>query len=296
MSIQLSSGDGIGLVAPAGYVDRDSVRNGMDVLSTWGFRLKAADHLFGRYRYFSGKLEHRVEDIHSMLRDDSIQAVYAVRGGSGSSQLLPHLNFDLWRKFPKLFVGFSDVTALQWSLWYKSGIPSWSGMTLTSQLHKKNPYKTLFLNQLLALDKSISAKKLHTRDYVIAKAGRAEGILLGGNLSIIVSLLGTPYFPVINQDIIFFIEEINEPLYRIERAIVQLEQAGFFKCVKGMVLGRFKFKNRYLGIWSAVKPFIPDNIPIIVNFPYGHFSNSCALPLGVKSALSTHPLKIEWQF
>ena len=296
MSVHLNPGDGIGLVAPAGYVDRDAIRKGMDVLLAWGFRLKTADHLFGKYRHFSGKLQHRTDDIHLMLRDESIRAIYAVRGGSGSSQLLPYLNFDLWKESQKLFIGFSDITALQWALWHKTGLPSWSGMTLTSQLHKKNPHSDLFLNQISARANSISAKNLHSGDFVIAKAGSAEGILLGGNLSIIISLLGTPYFPIINQDIIFYIEEINEPLYRIERAIVQLGQADFFKNVKGLVLGKFKVKNRYLGIWSAVKAFIPDDIPIVVNFPYGHFRKSCALPLGVKSTLSTNPLKIEWQF
>lgn len=296
MSLHLHPGDGIGLVAPAGYVDQNAIQKGMDVLSSWGFQVKTADHLFGKYRHFSARIDNRVADIHAMLKDESVKAIYAVRGGSGSSQLLPFLNFEQWKHSAKLFIGFSDITALQWALWHKVGLPSWSGMTLTTQLHEKNPYKDLFLAQITAQEKLISPHNLHSTDYTIAKAGKAEGIFMGGNLSIIVSLLGTPYFPLINQDMIFYLEEVNEPLYRIERAIVQLGQAGFFKHVKGMVLGKFKFKNRYLSIWSAVKPFIPHNIPIIVNFPYGHYANSCALPLGVQSVLSTHPLKIEWRF
>jgi muramoyltetrapeptide carboxypeptidase len=294
MSFNLNPGDGIGLVAPAGPVDPDAINRGMEILTSRGFSLKTADHLFGKYRHFSGKIKDRIADIHSMLVDNSIQAIYAVRGGSGSSQLLPYLDFDLWKHSRKLFIGFSDITALQWALWYKTGLPSWSGMTLTSQLHEKNPFKNSFLDQISGLERSISAHDLHIENYTMVKSGQAEGILLGGNLSIIVSLLGTPYFPTINQDIIFYIEEINEPLYRIERAVVQLGQAGFFKNMKGLLLGRFKFKNRYLGIWSTIKPFIPHNIPIIMNFPYGHFDRSCALPLGVKATLSTNPLKIDW--
>lgn len=296
MSRFLKAGDKIGLVAPAGHVTPSEIRKGIKVLTDQGFYIKESDHLYTKYRYFSGKVQERVSDLHSMLRDKDIKVIIAVRGGSGSSQLLPHLNFNLWKKYPKLFVGFSDITSLQWALWKKAGLFSFSGMALTLQLHNRNPYRSLFLDHIKGKRRSILVKDLHHKNIVILRKGRAEGILLGGNLSIIVSLLGTPYFPTKNQSLLFFVEEINEPLYRIERAFVQLAQAGFFKNLKGLVLGKFIFKNRFINIWPIIRPLIPENIPIISNFPYGHFASSCAFPIGVQATMSTDPLKITWQY
>jgi muramoyltetrapeptide carboxypeptidase len=296
MSHFLKSGDNIGLVAPAGHVTPSEIHKGIKILSDNGFYIRESDHLYTKYRYFSGKVQERVNDLDAMLTDKDIKAIFAVRGGSGSSQLLPYINFNLWKKYPKLFVGFSDISSLQWALWNKVGLISFSGMALTLQLHNRNPYQRLFLDHITGKRRSILAKDLHHKNIGIVRKGKAEGILLGGNLSIIVSLLGTPYFPTKHQNLLFFVEEINEPLYRIERAFVQLAQAGFFKNLKGMVLGRFIFKNRFINIWPIIKPLIPNNIPIISNFPYGHFASSCAFPVGVQAFMSTDPLKISWQY
>ncbi|RQW00734.1 MAG: LD-carboxypeptidase, partial [Calditrichaeota bacterium] len=233
-------GDGIGLIAPAGHILQKEIQPGIELLEAQGYLVKRADNLFGKHRYFSGTITQRVSDIHDFLDDPDIKVLYAVRGGSGSSQLLPHLDYAKWRISGKPLIGFSDISALQWAIWHNSAIKSVSGMALTFQLRTSNPYISLFLRQLRGTRKSITARDLQKEKLVVAREGEARGILLGGTLSIIVSLLGTPYFPENDENIILFIEEVNEPLYRMERAIVQLKLSGFVDRVRGLILGRFK--------------------------------------------------------
>ncbi len=285
---------GIGLIAPAGYIEKEEIQAGIQTLEAQGFRVKTGNNLFGKYRYFSGKVSHRVKDIHDFLDDPEIHVLYAVRGGSGSNQLLPYINYQRWSKTGKVFVGFSDITAMQWSLWYRADVTCWSGMTLTFQLKKSNPYLKLFFRHLRGTRRSISSHDLRKEKLVIARKGKAQGILLGGTLSIIVSLLGTPYFPQTNQPLILFVEDVNEPVYRIERSIVQLKQAGVFKNIQGLILGRFKVEDNFVDIWHSIRFHFPEDIPVILNFPYGHFAEACALPVGLPVTLTTHPFKISW--
>ncbi len=290
----LNPGDGIGLVAPAGNVHQDEIQPGINLLREQGYIVKTAPHLFGKYRYFSGSISQRVSDIHEFLDDPEIRALYAVRGGSGSSQLLPRIDYSKWKETGKLLIGFSDISALQWAVWKMCGIKSVSGMALTFQLHTSNPYTAYFFRQLTGKRKSVTATDLKNEKMVIAREGNARGILMGGTLSIIVSLLGTPYFPRPDHDVILYMEEVNEPLYRLERAIVQLKLSGFFERVTGLILGRFKLDDRFVDVWNPVRSYFPDNIPVVLNFPYGHFPNSCSLPQGVSAQLRTNPFRLSW--
>jgi len=294
MSSFLKPGDGIGLIAPAGYIDQEEIQPAVEILRAEGFRVKLSPHLFGRHRYFSGTISERIKDIRRFLNDSRVKALYAVRGGSGSGQLLPYIEYKKWKKSGKMLIGFSDITALQWALWYKSDIFSFSGMTLTFQLRESNPFLSLFLKHLQNQRKSITHYDLRKENIIIARGGEARGYLVGGTLSIITSLLGTPYFPRLNRDIILFIEEVNEPLYRIERSIVQMKLAGIFQRVKGIIFGRFKLEDHFVDIWSGIRFHFPENIPIILNFPYGHFPEACALPVGLVAELQTEPFKLSW--
>jgi len=290
----LKPGDGIGLIAPAGYVERAEIKEGLDILREQGFRIKLARHLFGKHRYFSGTISERIKDIHRFVNDPQVKALYAVRGGSGSSQLLPYIKYKKWKNTGKILIGFSDITALQWALWYRSDTVSFSGMTLTFQFRKENPYLSLFLKHLQSQRRSITGHDVRHENIIIARGGHAEGFLMGGTLSIMTSLLGTPFFPKLQHDIILFIEDVNEPLYRIERSIVQMKLAGIFQNLKGIIFGRFKLDNHFIEVWSAVRYHLPENIPVILNFPYGHFPEACALPLGCWAKLQSEPFKLSW--
>ena len=290
----LQAGSLIGLVAPAGITKPVEIENGIELLKSAGYRVKLGKHLFGKFRYFSGTIKQRVSDIHTFLNEPDIKAIYAVRGGSGSSQLLPYLNFDKWQQIRKILVGFSDITALQWPLWQKSQTCSFSGMALTTQLNQFNPYLRDFFSQIQGIKRNISAQDLKEIKLVYKNKCEVTGILVGGTLSIICSLLGTSYFKQINRDIILYLEDLNEELYRIERMIVHLKLAGIFERVKGLILGNFIDNNKSLNVWPAIKNHIPPNIPVILNFPYGHTSNSYSLPFGVEAHLKFDPLLLEW--
>lgn len=290
----LKPGDGIGLIAPAGFVQKDQIQPAVSILESNGFRLKMGEHLFGSHRFFSGTIQERLADIHAFLKDPRIQGLYAVRGGVGSAQLLPYLDFNLWKTSGKLLIGFSDLTALQWALWYRTGVPSWSGMTLTSQLHPTNPFLKMFFNFLLGRQNHISVEELPNQELSVARTGRAEGILIGGTLSIINSLLGTPFFPGLDS-IILYLEDENEPLYRLERFLIQLNLAGVTERITGLILGRFRNANQPIDIWPEVAYLFSENIPVILNFPYGHFPHICPLPIGVHAFLEADPFSLIWQ-
>jgi muramoyltetrapeptide carboxypeptidase len=194
----------------------------------------------------------------------------------------------------KILVGFSDITALQWPLWQISQTRSFSGMTFTMQLNQFNPYLRDFFNQIRGIKRHISTEDIRETELVYKNKSEVTGILVGGTLSIICSILGTPYFKPINRDIILYLEDLNEELYRIERMIVQLKLAGIFKRVKGLIFGDFMHNNKSLNVWPAVKDHIPLNIPIILNFPYGHAPHSYPLPFGIKTNLKFDPFLLEW--
>ncbi len=286
---------GIGLVAPGEWVTEKAIRPAAQLLESLGYRVFFAPHLFGKHRYFSGTVEERLSDIHYFLQKEEVQIIYAARGGVGSAQLLPHLDFAAWQQTRKLLVGFSDVTALQWGLWARTGLPSISGMTLTLQLHAENPYLTLFREMLTGERYSIGEADLVKSGARVVRPGEAEGILLGGALTIINSLLGTPFFPELNQPIILFLEDVKEPLYRLERLLVQLQQAGVLEKVVALILGRFLWQDTWHELWPVFQYLFPPNIPVITHFPYGHFADACPLPMGVFANLSTEPLKLVWK-
>jgi muramoyltetrapeptide carboxypeptidase len=289
----LNTNDTIGLIAPAGPIKKSQIMSGVEVLQGAGFHIKFGNNLFNKYRYFSGTTSERLSDLKMMLDDDQVKAIYAVRGGTGTNQLLSHIDFNMWKERKKLLIGFSDITSMQWALWVRAKLGSYSGMTLTSQLRKSNPFVKIFFDFLLGIKTSIDSENLTKQNIVIERSGEAKGILLGGTLSIIMNLLGTPFFPKTDEIILYF-EDTNEPLYKIERSLVQLKMAGFMKNIKGLILGNFKIDGFNLEIWPTLHYLFPDNIPVISHFPYGHFKHCCPLPLGVKVVFKTNPFFLSW--
>lgn len=289
----LKIGDNIGFLAPGGIIQKEEIRESMSMFESRGFKINLSRHLFGAYRYFSGTIKERLKDIHEFLLDPEIKGIYAVRGGMGCIQLLPYMDYNLWKNSKKLLIGFSDVTVLQWAVWGKMSFGSFSGMVAPTQLKHQNPYVDLFFRHITGSQKNITAEDFAGENILIARKGKAEGVLMGGTLSMITSILGTPYFPEVDQ-IILFLEDINEPMYRIERAMLQLKLASITDRVTGIIFGRFLNENQNVDIWPALEYLFPEDIPVVLNMPYGHYSKSCALPIGVKARLTTNPLNLSW--
>lgn len=283
----------IGLVSPAGPVKKEQIQKGLEILAKFKIDYEFGKHAFLDKKIVSASVKDRIEDINYFLQREEIKAIWALRGGYGSIQLLKIIDYSLLKKHPKLFVGFSDLTALQWGIFKKAGIPSLSGFVLTLQLCQENPFVLLGMEILSGKRNKILGKDLRGNKIQIISPGKAEGIFLGGTLSMICSLCGTPYF--IDQDgLILFIEDVNEPLYRIDRYLQQLALINFWSKVKGVILGQFLNEGKPLDVVSLLKPFLSTTIPIISNFPYGHQTKSIPLIQGVIVKMDTKPFSLKW--
>ena len=283
----------MGLISPAGPVKKGQIQRGLETLDQLNIKYEFGQHAFSARGLVSASVRERLDDINYFLNREDINAIWALRGGYGSIQLLKKFNYHLLEEKPKLLIGFSDLTALQWSIFQNTEVPTISGLTLTTQLSQENPYLASGMEVLSGKRTAISEKDLKQSRIQVVTTGEVDGILIGGTLSMICSLCGTPYFPD-RGDLILFLEDVNEPLYRIARYFEQLALVNFWSKVKGIILGRFLHKEKPLDVTSVLTPFLRTSIPIVSNFPYGHQPSCFLLPQGVRCFLRTSPFQLKW--
>ena len=214
---RLRPGDQIGVISPAGPVNRSDLQPGLRLLESSGFRVLVAPHVYNRRGYLAGDDEARLADLHAMFQDKDIKAIFCARGGYGSLRLLSKIRYDLIKESPKIFVGYSDITALLMAIYKKTGLVTFHGpmfreLALRSQENWESLLGLLSSKQLVKLSLTEGSAFIN---------GRATGPLIGGNLSLICHLLGTPFFPSLDGCILF-IEEKGEALYRLDRMITHL--------------------------------------------------------------------------
>ncbi|MCF0219371.1 MAG: LD-carboxypeptidase [Muribaculaceae bacterium] len=274
----LSAGDSVAIISPAYIIKPELVYGEMEVLQDQGWRPQASEAVFARYGSFAGDISTRLEDLRQAWESPDIRAVFCSRGGYGVVHLL-----DEWSKMsfknPKWVSGFSDITAMH-SLLTTKGIvsvhscnASWvSQLNSTDSLSQKHIGAQELLNILRGggVDISIEADTLNVK-------GDAEGILVGGNLAVLAGLIGTPY-DVIRPGVVLFIEDVDEPIYKIERILYQLKMRGVLPRLAGLVVGQFtgynveenhnkEFASMYAMIQSMVAEY---GYPVAFNFPIGH--------------------------
>lgn len=290
----LLPGDAIGFISPAGPVTPEQVQPGLDFLQRRGFERRIAPNAFADHGMVSAPAEQRLQDWMDLLRDPRVKALWAFRGGYGTIQLLNRLDYAFLKKHPRLLVGFSDLTALQWAILQKTGLPSLSGLTVTSQLSEANPFVEAGLEILAGRRTRFTAADFPPGEVQIYREGSAAGLLVGGTLTMIGALCGTPFF-LRKKPLILFLEDVNEPLYRIDRYFQQLNLAGFWQRVSGIILGKFLYRDEPLDALPLLLPLLPPGVPVVYNFPYGHFPRCCPLPVGVNARLSAAPLELVWE-
>ena len=243
---RLSAGDTVMLVAPANAtfesVDLQIAKESLEAL---GFTVKVGAHLLDRHGYLAGDDMARADDINKAFGDMSIAGIHAIRGGWGSARLLPYLDFDMIRRNPKVIIGFSDVTALLLSIHAKTGLVTFHGPIGMGRwdTYSLDYYKRVVMNgeQVTYTNKqgiSPDRNALIQIDYrtQAITPGKARGRLLGGNLTVLTTILGSPYLPDW-ENCIFFSEDVHEELYRIDRMLTQLKLAGVLSKIKGFVFG-----------------------------------------------------------
>jgi muramoyltetrapeptide carboxypeptidase len=282
---RLREGDVVGLIAPGGVLDPAGVERRVKNLESLGFKVRVGKHLLAARGGYAGSAGQRVGDLHAMFRDREVAAIWAARGGSGATALLPLIDYDLVRAHPKALVGYSDITALHLALYRQAGLVSFHGLTAGSSFA---PFSVEHLRAVLMepraghvladakenLAKASKDPQWVTRTY---RGGTAEGRLVGGNLSMVAALVGTPYAPE-GRGHLLFLEDVREAPYRVDRMLTQLDQAGLTRHAAGVILGVFE------------KCSPPDDEPslTLAETLEDHFGNS-GVPAGYGTPSATSP-------
>lgn len=288
---RLEKGDRIGIVAPAGPVLQDEIQPGLDFLESLGFEPVCSPHLYDQKGYLAGEDKARVKDLHAMFREKKIKAVLCARGGYGTHRILQELDYGLFSRNPKIFVGYSDITALLFALFKKSGLIALHGPVLRDLLKGEGRNAALLL-------KLMTSEELTTVNFssgTAVKEGRAEGVVLGGNLSLICHLVGTPFLPSFKGKLLF-IEEKGEPLYRIDRMLTHLLLSGELEKCAGLMVGTLEECGDPSSVIDLIKERCSRlNMPILNGLPVGHGEHNVALPIGVRAVLDTRTMSLAFK-
>jgi muramoyltetrapeptide carboxypeptidase len=279
----LSPGDTIGVISPAGPVDESDLQPGIALLESSGFRVRLAPHVYEKRGYLAGEDEARLSDLHDMFRDKDIKAVFCTRGGYGCMRLLDDIDYELIKENPKIFVGYSDITALLMAIRKKTGLITFHG-PMVRGLATKNQSNWESLLQTISSSQPL---KLSFQEGTTLVAGTAKGKLIGGNLSMICHLVGTPYLPSLDGCILF-VEERGEALYRLDRMLTHLRLSGQLTGLSGFIAGVFEECSDM----SAIEDLLADilsglNVPLATGLPVGHGLKNMTVPIGLPAILNT---------
>ncbi|MEA3360114.1 MAG: LD-carboxypeptidase [Thermodesulfobacteriota bacterium] len=281
---RLQKNQTVGVIAPAGPVSKSEIEKGLSLLESYQLKLRLGEHLFDTLQYLAGHDNDRAADLHQMFSDPEIKAIFCARGGYGTARLLDIIDFDIIRKNPKIIVGFSDITALLNTIYKKTGLITIHGPTL-SQLPKDNNWQNL--SKLIAT--SYKPEVFFGKGKKINR-GKARGILLGGNLSIISSLCGTSFLPSF-KNAILFLEDKGESPYRLDRMLTQLLQANVLKELSALIIGQINDCGKKEIIESMLEDRLCGlDIPVITGLPVGHGDENMSLPLGLPALLDTESM------
>jgi len=286
----LRRGDLIGVVAPAGAVDEPNLSAGVQMLETAGFRTRLGMAALKKSGYLAGTDRERVTDLHDMFRDPAVKAIVAARGGYGSGRLLPLVDPSTVRAHPKILVGHSDLTFLLNDLVQRADLVTFHGPMVDGLPNR--PDAARFLVTLLSGDRV----GWHQPAQAVVQPGTAEGVLVGGCLSVLVSTLGTPY-AVETRDRLLFLEDANEKPFRIDRMLTQLRQAGRLDGVAGVIFGEMDgciaAPNERVSVRDVIaEAFAEAPYPVAFGLSSGHGAGTLTLPLGVRARLAGERLTL----
>jgi muramoyltetrapeptide carboxypeptidase len=288
----LKKGDTVAIAAPAGQLsDVERFFSGIKVLEELGFKVVYPRDLWPGNEYLADIDNNRGSELNRLFADPDIDALISLRGGYGSLRMIDKIDVNLITAHPKMFIGFSDITILQNYLFQQTGLISLHGPVVTSVAAISAPALERFALCLAGRwDESIIVKNIE-----ILRNGRSiVAPLIGGNLASLTSLLGTPYDFSWDHKIVF-LEDINEPTYKVDRMLTQLHLAGKLNSLAGLIIGDFSGcypgdnvqQTRYLeSIWNRILELCGDSLfPVWANFPSGHCCDTQTLPLGANALM-----------
>lgn len=288
---RLRKGDTIGIVAPAWSFDPESFKRGVEQLRQMGFKVKYENTIFRKYWSMAGYDKERAAQINRMFADKEVKAIFCAKAGYGSIRTIPYLNKNIIRNNPKIFIGYSDITIILYYLYKAARMVVFHGPVVSDEMRAAmNSISRDYL--MRAITQPYPLGEIQCPSLKALKPGKATGALIGGNLSLVISAIGTPY-DINTDNKIFFLEDIGEDLEVIDNYIMHLKLAGKFKKVKGIVLGRMvdcqDDSGKKYTIEDIMKDTLQDvDVPIVYGFPSGHRRPgdvNITLPLGVPVTL-----------
>ena len=287
----LTPGDTIALIAPASAPQvKDKITKSVEYFEKLGYRVTIGKHVGRQYGYLAGSDAMRADDIHYAVRDKKVKAIFMLRGGYGTIRLLPYLDYDLIKRNPKIFVGYSDATALFNALFHKAhlhscfygpmpGVDIWNGF---NKFAEENFWKALTSTEPLG---ELPSARGEIHFLYGKKRDVVEGRLLGGNLTVFSSIWGTPYVPSLKDSILFF-EDVNEKPYRLDRYLAQLKISGALDHVKAILLGQYSDcvdTDPTLTTTEVFRDYFSKlGVPVLTNLPSGHIPRQWTLPYGAQ--------------
>lgn len=295
----LKEGDTIGIVSPASAIfETEPYEIAKESFEAMGLKVRFGKNTKNRYGHLAGTDEERAEELNEMFRDKSIRAIIALRGGSGAARILDKLDYEAIKKNPKIFIGYSDITALHLAIYEKTGLTTFHGPVAVSTW---NSFSSGYLKRLLfqkeAITYSNPEKKgdelVQTKDRIrVIKEGTVRGELLGGNLSVLTNIMGSEYFPENWNGKILYLEDVGEKIYAVDRMMTQLYLAGVFDQISGFVFGKCTDCNPggsgygSLTMEEVIDHFIkPLNIPAYSGAMIGHIDDNVTIPNGIEAEL-----------
>lgn len=300
---KLNKGDTIGIIAPSSpyrALCKESLNYELDnikkTIENFGYKVKMGSTCHLSYKgYLAGTDEDRVKDIEIMFEDKTIDAILCLKGGYGTPRILDKINYDIIKNNPKIFIGYSDITALHIAFNQICNLVTFHGiMAATVSNWDEFTYNSFM--DILDMKENLELKNPEDEELYTLVKGSTNGIIIGGNLSLIASTIGTSY-EINVKDKILFIEEIGESIYKIDRMLTQLELSGKFNDCKGIIFGDFEDCNKereedydlYDLLLNKIKKY---NKPCIYNLQSGHCKPMISMPLGVNCNLDATNKKI----
>ncbi len=294
---RLKEGDTVGMIAPSSSVSAETLARAIANIESLGLKVKTGDNILKSKGYLAGTEKERLDDLHKMFADPAIKAVWCVRGGYGATRYLPQIDYALIKKNPKIFIGYSDITALHLAIHEKTGLVTFHGPVGTSdptdynRLHLKNvlmhPSPQYLIPQ--AEENLKNEGNLYKTEAI--HPGKSAGKLIGGNLSLLSAMAGTPYGLKNLKGCLLFMEDIEERPYRIDRMLTQLLQSCDITKAAGIILGVFEGCNpkpdeNSLSLMECLTDRLaPLNIPCMYGYSFGHIKNQCVLPVGIQAEM-----------
>ncbi len=286
----LQPGDQIGMVCPAGYMPTEKYEKCIETLVDWGFKVKLGKTLGHQFNYFSGTDEERLADLQNMMDDKNIKAILCARGGYGTGRIIDDLDFTQFLKHPKWVIGFSDITVMHnhlFSQYKMASLHAPMAAAFNDDLND-NPFVQSLYDALIG-----TKANYITAPNSFNQLGNARGVLVGGNLSLLAHLIGTPS-DIDTKDKILFMEDVGEYIYNVDRMMYQLKRSGKLKYLKGLIIGHFsEMKDTTVPFGQTTSEVIKTIVknydyPICFDFPVSHDIENYALKVGVEYELSVN--------